>query len=83
MPPSGTLVSVDHTKLSGAADRLEGRDAIHRDCDRFEDWANVNLMKFNKAKCKVLHLVAILTVNTEWGMNGCSAALQRRILGYW
>ena len=48
--------SADDIKLSGAADMLEGRNAIQRNLDRLEEWACVNLMKFNKAKCKALHL---------------------------
>ncbi|KAK4829180.1 hypothetical protein QYF61_002445 [Mycteria americana] len=43
------------TKLCGAVNTLEGRDAIQRDLDRLERRAPARLMKFNKAKRKVLH----------------------------
>ncbi|KAK4806638.1 hypothetical protein QYF61_022944 [Mycteria americana] len=47
---------VDDSKVSGLVDTLEGRDAIRRDLDRLERWARVNLMGFNKTKCKFVHM---------------------------
>ncbi|RMC09755.1 hypothetical protein DUI87_13545 [Hirundo rustica rustica] len=40
----------DDTKLNGEANTLEERSTLHEDLDRLEEWANKNLMKFNKDK---------------------------------
>ncbi|PKU39460.1 rna-directed dna polymerase from mobile element jockey-like [Limosa lapponica baueri] len=45
----------DYTKLSSAVDMPEGWDAIQRDLDELK-WVLVNLMRFNKDECKVLHV---------------------------
>ena len=74
----------DDTKLSGAVDTPEGWDAIHRVLDNLERWACVKLMRFNKAKCRVLHPGRSYSqYQYRLGMKGLRAALSRRTWGYW
>ena len=57
----------NNTKLGGAFDSVEDREALQRDLDRLECWAITNLMKFNKHKCWILHL--------GWCNPGCTNRL--------
>ena len=45
---------VDDIKLQAAVSMLEGSAAIQGDLGRLKKWADRNVTKFSKSKCKVL-----------------------------
>ena len=46
----------DDAKLCGAVSTPGGQEVIQRDLDRLEQWAQLNIMRFNRPKCKILYL---------------------------
>ena len=47
------LMHLQHSPVVGLP---EGWDTSQRDLERLKQWAQVKLIRFNKSKCKVLHL---------------------------
>jgi len=77
--------SANDTKLCSVVDTLEESDAIQRDLHRLERWTCVSRLKFNKAKCKVLHMGwgNPKHKSTGWVESGWRAALRRMTWRYW
>lgn len=54
----------------GAVNVPEGWDVIQRDLDRLKQWAQENIKRLNKAKCKVTWVAATPNTSTSWGTKG-------------
>ncbi|PKU40329.1 rna-directed dna polymerase from mobile element jockey-like [Limosa lapponica baueri] len=74
----------DDTKLSEAVDTTEGRATLQEDLDSLEEWANKNLLKFNKtSSSSVERDLEVLVDNKLHVSEQCTAVARKanRMLG--
>lgn len=70
---------VDGIQLCVVVNTVEGKEDVHRDLDRLKRWAHTNLIKLNKAKCKLLQM-GQGNPKHKYGLaeNGLGEALRRK-----
>lgn len=72
------------TKLGGAVDSFEGREALQTSPDKLEGWAITSSMKFNRSKCQFLHLGwSNLVCMYRLGDKTLESCPVERDLGFW
>lgn len=66
----------ENTKLCETFTLLEDRKALQKDLYSLNQWAEANVMRFNRIKCQVLHFGWDITPcsATGWGQRGWKAA---------